>query len=368
LGGEGNDDLQLGQGVVAYGGPGNDRIESFGNATLFGNDGDDVLIAHSGTNVIFPGPGKDEIQTGGGDDTVVLFDACEATSGKIIDLGAGQDTVISPLTRAELETCGITLIGVEEVRVESDACRSECRNPPNCVAGGTCVVQADATLGCSCPPWATGPTCATHRDLPYVAEPPPSLDGADEAARIQQARRFISWFLNGAVGSRDAARTALDGTRGNIPMREAFAVAGRTLLASPIAEEQLAAVDVLGYLQCRACTATLIEFFPASVPNVPTADNGNDAKTRARAVQSGIARQLAGAKTRRGKTFLLEQLARHSDNVVRKSIIFALSQAYGEPIRGTVAAIARPEDMIAFDWLSNDDPNFDAKLRARNPR
>jgi hypothetical protein len=66
LGGEGNDDLQLGQGVVAYGGPGDDRIESFGNATLFGNDGDDVLIAQSGTNVIMPGPGKDEVQTGGG--------------------------------------------------------------------------------------------------------------------------------------------------------------------------------------------------------------------------------------------------------------------------------------------------------------
>jgi hypothetical protein len=367
LGGSGDDVLTLGQGVVAYGGPGNDTIESLGNAALFGNDGDDTIISHAGTNVIFPGSGKDRVETGSGNDTVVLFDECEVTAGKIIDLGEGHDVVIAPLPRAELEARGVVLRGVEEVRVESNPCKSDCRTPPQCVGGGQCTVQAGGALACACPPWSEGPTCATPRPLAYASPPAPTLDGADDPARIRQARAFISWFANGTAGDRDAVKGAIDATRGNLSIRDALLSVGRDLLASPLAEEQHAAVEVIGYMNCRRCVDVLIEFFPPNVPDGPVIESA-DPKTRPRAVQSLMAWNLAKMGTRRTKAFLLEHLARHSDAGVRQSIVFALAQAYGEAIRSQVASVARPEDMFAFDWIDNADPNYDAKFRARHPR
>jgi hypothetical protein len=357
LGGAGDDELMLGQGVVAYGGPGNDRIESFGNATLFGNEGDDVLIAHAGTNVIFPGPGKDQIETGSGDDTVILLDACEATAGKVIDLGAGTDTVVSPLTRAELESRGVKLIGVETVRVEGDSCKSECRNPPKCLAAGRCVVNSDQSLGCSCPPWASGPLCETPHAIGYAPTPAPPLNGADDATRLQQTRTFLTWVLNGTVGEATAARAALDATRGNRAISEAFVTSARDLLQSPSVSEQMTAISVLGYLNCRRCVDALIEAFPTTVPT------DSEARLNARAVQSRLAFELAHSKTIRTKGFLLEHLARHTDLAVRQRIIFSLSQAYGDSIRASVATIARSDEMEAFDWIANGDPDFNAKLR-----
>lgn len=74
---------------------------------------------------------------------------------------------------------------------------------------------------------------------------------------------------------------------------------------------------------------------------------------------------LANTRTERAKLFLLERLGSHEDPEIRRAVIFSLAQAYGEPVRSSVASVARPTDLGAFDWVSDSDPDFDAKYRAR---
>lgn len=351
-----DDTLQLGQGVVAYGGPGNDNLESFGNATLFGNDGDDTLIAHAGRNVIFPGAGQDRVFTGDGDDTVVLMDSCEATSGKIIDLGGGYDVVISPLTQVELEARGVVLRGVEEFRIESDACRSECRNPPRCVGGGSCVVQADNSLGCECPPSSTGPLCDVPKEVPYERQPVPELAGPDDSRRQVQARQFINWYTNTTVGELSTARAALDQVT-SLEMRAAFATVGDEVLSSWRDAERITAVEILGYLACQRCLDVLMAHFPTTV----RAERLNED----RAVQAMIAHELAVSRTSKSIDFLLTRVSGHEDQLVRRATISALALTIGEPIRSRIMAAARPADRGAYHLISNTDPAFDAKYSAR---
>jgi Ca2+-binding RTX toxin-like protein len=80
------------QRIIAYGLGGNDRIAISGSlsqpATLFGNAGNDTLVAGSGNAEISGGDGNDRIFGGAGNDTL-----CGDAGNDVISGGAGNDTL-----------------------------------------------------------------------------------------------------------------------------------------------------------------------------------------------------------------------------------------------------------------------------------
>jgi hypothetical protein len=147
-GAEGDDYLSTAGGDdILLGGPGADYLNTGGGAvTLFAGEGSDVVHAsHASSAKILAGPGQDEIvgsagndwiQVGAetlwvlaeaGDDDIVVYDACELSSGLRLDGGAGMDTLVVPISEAEVAALGVTLEGFEEVIVDaSHAYLSDC--------------------------------------------------------------------------------------------------------------------------------------------------------------------------------------------------------------------------------------------------
>jgi hypothetical protein len=149
FGGSGDDVLQCGGGIdsvfggagadtinsskpghlVVHGGPANDVIQA-GSATtalLWAGLGDDSVQGGHGSDTIYPGAGQDVINGHAGDDTIVLFDACEAVQGKVLQGGPGRDTLVTPVSLADLLERGVVVNGFEVVVVDhSKAYLSEC--------------------------------------------------------------------------------------------------------------------------------------------------------------------------------------------------------------------------------------------------
>jgi hypothetical protein len=123
LGGDGDDYLAVGSGgnVTIYAGAGNDTVHagSAASARIFGGSGADVLVGSDGPDSIFPGAGALRVLAGGGDDVITLYDACELTPGMVISGGAGNDTLVSPISRAALLDRGVLLDGIENVTVDA---------------------------------------------------------------------------------------------------------------------------------------------------------------------------------------------------------------------------------------------------------
>lgn len=72
-----------------YGGNGNDTlISDFSDDTMFGQDGDDLLLGGKGANVMFGGAGNDTLRGRGGDDRISGGDGNDLIFG-----GAGDDTL-----------------------------------------------------------------------------------------------------------------------------------------------------------------------------------------------------------------------------------------------------------------------------------
>ncbi len=63
---------------------------------LWGGLGDDVLEGGDGADTLLPGSGIDAVYGGAGDDVIVILDACELTSGKLLSGGDGADTLLLP--------------------------------------------------------------------------------------------------------------------------------------------------------------------------------------------------------------------------------------------------------------------------------
>jgi hypothetical protein len=84
---EGNDTLA---GAAVRGGSGDDRITARGpRPHLFGDDGDDVVTGSAAADEIDPGPGRDAVAAGAGDDRV--DDEDQAPGADRLDGGAGTD-------------------------------------------------------------------------------------------------------------------------------------------------------------------------------------------------------------------------------------------------------------------------------------
>lgn len=85
--------------VVAYGGPGSDRFQLSGDgfprdltSTLDGGEGDDLLVGHSGQDILFAGPNGNDSMTGlEGDDALIS----ESTDADVMSAGGGNDQLVA---------------------------------------------------------------------------------------------------------------------------------------------------------------------------------------------------------------------------------------------------------------------------------
>ncbi len=109
-------------------GVGNDAVFAGAGADeVHGGSGNDLLFGGPGKDVFIPGRGKDYVEGGGGDDLILLRGLCDLENGETLDGGAGYDTVYSPVGAAALAQLGVSLISIEEVKIDhSDAHHFTC--------------------------------------------------------------------------------------------------------------------------------------------------------------------------------------------------------------------------------------------------
>ena len=162
IGGGGSDHIDAGSGQdVVKAGPGNDKVDGgHGDDVLDGGDGDDNLTGSEGDDTLHPGPGRDHVLGGRGNDTVTVFDLCEVERDELYNGGFGTDTLITPIPVADLALLGVTVIGFENIQVQSGSCQSECAAVPDCSNRGTCVNGDNpGDMSCDCDPGFSGENC-----------------------------------------------------------------------------------------------------------------------------------------------------------------------------------------------------------------
>jgi hypothetical protein len=372
VGAGGNDAISVGPGTIVYGGAGNDTIDTLGNSIIFGNDGDDAIAATAGNNFVTPGPGKDTVITGSGNDVVIISDECEITAGEVLTLGGGNDVVISPVDRAGLQALGVTLEGVEEVRVERHSCRSACRTPPTCNGVGTCVEGATSAspLTCDCPPLTQGPNCEQAKVPTYTPTIPPPMNGVPPGSENVAARSFYDWLWTSRIGDAAAARNQLRFVRASPALRNAFVSMARKIVNGPNLTLGLGAIDTIAFLQCRECETVLREVLERSMPTTGTPTysehgfpRGTDQETTAIQLKSAAANGLAYQGTKASKSFLLAAMTT-APSSVRRAIAHALSAAYGESIRSELLARLPANERLEAYVFPNGASNFGQRLSA----
>lgn len=178
FGGAGNDFLSGGRNgtLIALGGEGDDHIQATHShaATLIGGWGDDYILGGRGNDLIRPGPGHDHLVAGRGDDIVVLSALCEIEAGEFLHGGKGTDTLVTPVSLAELEALGVTVISFENILVQERPCESEC---------ATCLQRVNPTSGTDIPGYDPGLFGCDPRlelgALQYDSEGRPYYDSVD---------------------------------------------------------------------------------------------------------------------------------------------------------------------------------------------
>jgi hypothetical protein len=121
LGGTGADYLTVLAGSASlYGGPDNDTLSAVGSdgARLFGGGGADTLLGGDGPDIIVPGAGAVLVLAAGGDDVITYYDECEMPRSLRLLGGEGHDTLISPLSRQQIEALGIEIDEIEAFEVD----------------------------------------------------------------------------------------------------------------------------------------------------------------------------------------------------------------------------------------------------------
>jgi hypothetical protein len=85
------------------------------------------FISIGGDNIIVPGPGRDVVEGGPGDDTIIILDEWEVQPLEVIDGSFGYDTLRTPVPLAELFLSGVIVVGIDKVVVDpSQRYLSEC--------------------------------------------------------------------------------------------------------------------------------------------------------------------------------------------------------------------------------------------------
>jgi Ca2+-binding RTX toxin-like protein len=110
--------LPIGGGRV-YGGTGSDVIDQSFGGTLYGGPGNDNIDGLFNTNIIYPGSGRDSVEGGPGDDTVIIYDVCELEPLETLDGGLGNDTLITPVSLLELGLRGVIVVGFNNIVVDA---------------------------------------------------------------------------------------------------------------------------------------------------------------------------------------------------------------------------------------------------------
>ena len=200
-GSEGDDTLLGGGGVdELFGGPGDDYIcGGGGDDTIVGGPGNDTLVTGCGHDIVYggpgsdliingpcatesgfefmpfanplpqgkivPGPGVDTVKLGPEDDTVYIYDLCEIGEGESLDGGDGEDTLIAPVSKAELEAMGLVIDNFENVIIEQNSCSSECVTRPDCSGHGECAEgSSTGAVVCQCDTDWDGTNCSIFLD------------------------------------------------------------------------------------------------------------------------------------------------------------------------------------------------------------
>jgi len=105
-------------------GAGDDWLTAKGEGTMevevLAGDGDDTITLYGETaDLVFPGPGRDEVSTGDGDDVVVVLGGCELEVGETFDGGEGHDLLIAPTDACDLAKRGIYALNFEAFEATS---------------------------------------------------------------------------------------------------------------------------------------------------------------------------------------------------------------------------------------------------------
>ena len=181
---------------------GRDTISAaIGSATVFGGADDDIIFAGLGNNTVIPG--RDTVNTGNGDDTIIIYDVCEVAGGETIAAGLGHDILISPVSLAELQALGVVVDGIDEVIIQQNSCKSECAAPPDCNCHGSCSEGASqGQVACECEPGYSGADCSepTGSCIPTAADDT-TCDGVDDDCDGTPDDDFIAGCDGDAVRS-----------------------------------------------------------------------------------------------------------------------------------------------------------------------
>ena len=118
FGDEGSDRLigGLGADLLEGGGDADQLVGDLGEDRLLGHAGDDRLEGGDGNDLLLPGAGIDIAEAGSGDDLVVILHACQVDRGEELRGGDGHDTLLTPMSLAELDAAGVQVSGFEVVR------------------------------------------------------------------------------------------------------------------------------------------------------------------------------------------------------------------------------------------------------------
>jgi hypothetical protein len=169
IGGPGDDTL-MGSPLddVLRGGAGADTINGGdGNDSIYGDADDDNIDTGNGNDTVDPGPGIDNVTTGDGNDTVIIHDLCEVGAGEVLAGGAGTDTLITPVSVAQLQALGVSVSGFENVTIVQNSCASECVTAPNCSGHGVCTEGVSTgQVACLCDSGWGGANCDSVMQCP----------------------------------------------------------------------------------------------------------------------------------------------------------------------------------------------------------
>jgi hypothetical protein len=352
IGGYGDDFVSVGQGGRVHGGEGDDAIETLGSSIVFGNEGDDRITIPAGDNVVTPGPGLDVVELGPGADTIRITDACELEAGEVLDAGAGDDVLVSPLSLAQLAALGVVVEGVETVVIEHDACSSECRNVPDCNGAGVCVhdILGDA-LSCACDTAGAGADCSGDGIPAFSPSVAPDLSAVPPGSEDAAATAFVDWMALARVGDETAMRDELDQARSNPALRDAFGVLAEKLADSEVMHVAIPAIEAVAYLRCQACEETLatIAARPLQDDRRPVIDVHGPMITNQRHLETlAVARAAVGGLVFQGtessRETLLDLVANHPNHDVRVLVIRSLLEAYGSDMLAPIQAVVLPTE------------------------
>ncbi len=226
-------------------GDGDDKVcalSQFSGLIDGGSGNDLILLSEANDTLIIPGSGVDQVRILGGSARIAIMAACEAQAGESYVLESGTATLLSPLSREELENRGVHVD--PDITVEfspGNLCLSECSGAPTCAEDEICVSDGTVAYCEAKDESLTAYSPAVHPGYPDLP------DGLREAveeyvARIAAGSHFASAPQNLRLATQLIVPALVEATASSTPRRRA---AETFAIGSLFTTEALAAlVDV----------------------------------------------------------------------------------------------------------------------------